>query len=126
MSMILSVEEIEQLRVKLSAHPAAIAAIDTIDDCDGDLEDAAITLAIQVGMEPNTSDRWLDGLAKRWRAVICQSELREQLAQEVTADAIAALAAKTSLPLKLATPVAIYVIKTGTTSFCEPLEEKLQ
>lgn len=126
MTITITPEEIEQLRAEFTAYPEALKALDEIADCEGDLEDAAIALAIQVGQEPSTNDRWIDGLAKRWRHLICQADLKEQLEDGLTADTLTAFATQTSLPLKLATPVALYVIKTGIDRFCQPLAEKIQ
>jgi len=126
MSIILVSEEIEQFRVDLAGCPPALAALDEIEDCDGDLEDAAINLAIQAGMEPDTSDRWLEGLAKRYRYILCQATFKEALEDGLNAEWLPALATETTLPLKLATPVAIYVIKTGVAAFCQSFEAKLQ
>lgn len=126
MSIIVTLEEIEQFRASLSEYPDALSALDAIEDCEGDLEDAAIVLAIQSGQEPDTSERWIDGLAKRWRHIICQANLKENFADGLTADALTSLTANTALPVKLATPVAIYVVKTGIDSFCQALEAKLK
>ena len=126
MGITITPEEIEQLRSDLADLPLALAALDEIEDCDGDLEDASIALAIQVGQLPETNDRWIDGLAKRWRHLICQAELKESLEDALTTDGLTTLATQTGLPLKLATPVALYVIKTGVQRFCEPLEEKIR
>ncbi|MBD1871459.1 hypothetical protein H6F93_32625 [Leptolyngbya sp. FACHB-671] len=118
-------EEIAQYRSELSASPEALRALDMIEDCEGDLEDAAIALALQARQEPDTSDRWLEGLAKRCRAVLCQSDLRANLAAGSLQDAMRSLTKATELPPSLATPVIIYVLKTGLEDFCKPLEEKL-
>ncbi|HEY9615549.1 MAG TPA: hypothetical protein V6C64_01820 [Microcoleaceae cyanobacterium] len=126
MNITITPEEIEQFRAEFTAYPEVLKALDEISDCEGDLEDAAIALAIQVGQEPSTNDRWIDGLAKRWRHVICQAELKELLEDGLTADTLTTFATQTSLPLKLATPVAIFVLKTGVDRFCEPLTEKIQ
>lgn len=126
MRIILTAEEIEQFRAGLADCPAALAALDAIADCEGDLEDAAIGLAIQSGQEPDTIDRWLEGLAKRWRHIICEATLREELEDDLNTEVLTTLASQTTLPLKLATPVAIYVIKTGLPSFCAALEAKIQ
>lgn len=126
MSVMLTYDELEHYRVVLKEHSEALLALDEIADCDGDLEDAAINLAIQVGLEPNTSDRWLDGIAKRWRHVLCQSELKEGLSHGLNPESIAQLATSTSLPLKLATPIAIYVTKVGVQDFCLTFESKIQ
>lgn len=126
MSILVTPAEIEQFRSQLADYPDALAALNEIEDCDGDLEDASIALGIQVGQEPDTNDRWIEGLAKRWRHVICQAELKDNFATELTGNTLLALTEHTTLPLKLATPVAIYVIKTGIQAFCEPLEEKIR
>ncbi|NJL37047.1 MAG: hypothetical protein HC899_09920 [Leptolyngbyaceae cyanobacterium SM1_4_3] len=118
-------EEIAQYRSELSASPEALRALDMIEDCEGDLEDAAITLALQARQEPDTSERWLEGLAKRWRAVLCQADIRASLAAGTLQDVLRSLSQETDLPPILATPVIIYVLKAGIEDFCKPLEEKL-
>ena len=126
MSIIVTPEEIVQFRAELASYSEALAALDELADCEGDLEDAAISLAIQVGQEPDTNDRWIEGLAKRWRHVICQENLRENLDQGAIANALLLMTEHTTLPLKLATPVTIYVLKTGVSDFCEALTVKIQ
>lgn len=118
-------EEIEYYRAELAEYPEALAAIAVLEDCEGDLEDAAIALAIQTGQEPNTSEKWIDGLAKRWRHVLCEAALQEQLEDGLTGEVLSTITTHTSLPLRLATPVAIFVVKTGVENFCQPLSEKL-
>ena len=126
MSIIVTPEEIEQFRAELANYSEALAALDELADCEGDLEDAAISLAIQVGQEPDTNDRWIEGLAKRWRHVICRDSLKENLELGATANALLLMTEHTTLPLKLATPVTIYVLKTGVADFCQALEAKIQ
>ncbi|MBF2029717.1 MAG: hypothetical protein IGS48_23665 [Oscillatoriales cyanobacterium C42_A2020_001] len=125
MSFIIMPEEIEQYRTDLADYPEALNALDVLEDCEGDLEDASITLAIQSGQEPDTSERWIDGLAKRWRHIICQADLKESLEDGLSGEVLTALTSSTDLPTRLATPVAIFVIKTRIENFCKPLEEKL-
>ncbi|MBD2020566.1 hypothetical protein H6F43_10235 [Leptolyngbya sp. FACHB-36] len=126
MSITVTLEEIEQWRSAFADYPDALVALDEIADCEGDLEDAAIVLAIQVGQEPDTSDRWLDGLVKRWRYVICQPQVKQEFEHGLTPSALSALVSASALPLKLATPVAIYVSKTNIQDFCLAFEAKLQ
>jgi hypothetical protein len=126
MSIKVTLEEIEQLRAELADYPDALVALDEIEFCEGDLEDAAIVLGIQVGQEPDTSDRWIDGLAKRWRHVICQASLKASLETGLTANLLVLLTEQTTLPLKLAIPVGLYVIKTGVQDFCQLFEAKIQ
>ncbi|MCU0524569.1 MAG: hypothetical protein MUF72_07065 [Elainella sp. Prado103] len=123
--IILSPQEIAQYRSELSGNETALQALDMIEDCEGNLEDAAISLALQVGQEPDRSDQWLDGMAKRWRVFLCQIGIREALMQGSIASSVALLAQETSIPALLATPVVLYVVKTGISDFCKPLQEKL-
>ncbi len=112
--------EIAHYRSELSSIPDALRALDMIEDCEGDLEDAAIALALQVGQEPDRSDRWLDGLAKRWRVFLCQQFALDGVG---LATVVQALVGETSLPAVLATAVVIYILKTGVENFCKPLRE---
>ena len=118
-------EEIAQYRSELSADSGALAALDVAEDCEGDLEDAAIALALKAGQEPDQSDRWLEGFAKRWRAYICQSGFRQSVGTGAIAKGVQLLAAEMAIPSGLATLVLIYIHKMGVDIFCQPLEEKL-
>jgi hypothetical protein len=118
-------EEIEQYRTELADDPIALRALEMIEDCEGDLEDAAIALALHVGQEPDQSDYWLDGVAKRWRVSLCSSDLKESLLAGSVAHVVRSLSTDTMLPSALATPIALYVLKTGVETFCQPLQEKL-
>ncbi|MFM7449409.1 MAG: hypothetical protein ACKO24_12525 [Leptolyngbyaceae cyanobacterium] len=113
---------LQQLRTALVHLPEALGAIDTLEACEGDLEDAAISVAIEVGQEPDVSDRWIEGLAKRWRHIICQPEMKVVLQAPLTAVAIQQLASTTRLPLKLATLVALYVQQAKVQEFCYSFE----
>lgn len=123
--IVITSQEVAQFRSELADFPEALRALDAIEDCEGDVEDAAISLALQVGQEPNTSENWLDGLAKRCRVAVCDPELREDLADGRLKTAVEALVKKKVCPEVLATPVVIYVVKMGINDFCAPLETKL-
>lgn len=123
--IVINAAELAQYRTALSADPIAQKALDFIEDCEGDLEDAAITIGLRVGQEPTESENWLDGLAKRWRVILCDALLHEALQTGAIAEAVKLLASETTLPAPLATPVVLYVLKTGLDDFCQPLQEKL-
>jgi hypothetical protein len=123
--MIVTLKEIENYRTELADDPVSLRALDMIEDCEGDLEDAAIALALQSGQEPNESDRWLESLSKRWRSFLCQAGLKDYLLSGSIANAVKLLAAETDIPVALATPVILFAIKTGVEDFCKPLQEKL-
>ena len=113
--------EIAQFRsdlAQLTDYPDALGALDEVEDCEGDVEDAAIVLALQSGMEPNRSEQMLEGLAKRWRPIICQDAVMEPLTAGSIAPLVALLAEDESLPVQLIALVAIYVVKTGVSEFC--------
>ncbi len=57
-------------------------------------------------------------LAQKLSKIICQEEFDELMSGVLTA-AIATLAASGNIPIALATPVVIYVAKTGVKQFCE-------
>jgi hypothetical protein len=125
MAILISSEDIELWQTELASSSEALAALNVLADCEGDLEDAAITVALQVGQEPDISDRWIEGLAKRWRHVICHADLRERLEDGLSTDVLALVRSETELPVRLALLVAIYVNKTGLETFCKPLEAKI-
>lgn len=121
--MKITFQEIAQFRSQLSEYADAMKALDVVEDCDGDLEDAAMVLAIRAGFEPQRENsEWLDALARKCRAVICQAEFRDDLLKGSVAEAIAYLAATPLLPGILATPVIMYVLHQGISDFCLPLE----
>ncbi len=125
MRIVLSFQEIAQWRSQLFAYTDALQALDEIENCDGDLEDAAIGLAIRVGQEPTTSEGWLEGLAKRYRAVICAKGVKNNLLTDNWAEGFGELLKANICPPILVTPVLIYVWKTGVENFCEPLAYKI-
>ncbi|WAL60553.1 hypothetical protein [Thermocoleostomius sinensis] len=123
--IIVTREEVEQYRTELADEASALSALDMLEDCEGNLEDAAIALGLRVGQEPDRSEDWLDGLAKRWRAFVCQTGIKESLQSGSIATAVKLLAAESTMPDVLALPVVLYVVKTGVEEFCKPLQEKL-
>ncbi|PZV27761.1 MAG: hypothetical protein DCF12_02810 [Snowella sp.] len=122
--LFLTSQEIAQYRSQLALFPDALLALDCIEDCEGNIEDAALTLAIQVGQQPDRTD-WLDGLAKRCRVEICRSEFRDELLTGNIATAVECLIETKICPKVLVTPVILYALKSGIESFCEPLTFKL-
>ncbi|WP_445245191.1 hypothetical protein [Microcoleus sp. OTE_8_concoct_300] len=123
--VIITSQQIAQFRSQLAEYPEALKALDAIEDCEGNIEDAAISLAIQAGQEPNISENWLDGLAKRCRVAICKSEVKEELTNGELNAAFRDLVAAKICPEILVASVIIYVFKTGVNEFCEPLEYQL-
>ncbi|MFQ4141345.1 hypothetical protein [Chlorogloeopsis sp. ULAP02] len=122
-----TVQEIALFRSQLADDPRAMEALDMIEDCEGDLEDAAMTLAIRVGQEPERANsEWLDALARKWRAVICEQGFREDLLNGSVKGIIERLNTMPTFPKILATPVLMYILKQGINNFCEPLDALLE
>lgn len=119
-----TLEEISHFRSQLANYPDILKALDVIEDCDGDLEDAALVLAIEVGQQPDSSV-WLDGFAKRYRPALCEQGVRENLLNGELTAVVEYLTGNQILPLILAAPVLMYIMKQGVNDFCEPLELKL-
>ena len=117
-------KEIAQFRSQLADDSSAMEVLDLIEDCEGDLEDAAMSLAIRAGQEPEIANsEWLAALARKWRAVICQQEFREDLLNGSVKGMIEHLKTVQTFSIILAVPVLIYVLKQGVNNFCEPLDE---
>ncbi|MGB7439462.1 MAG: hypothetical protein WA919_00205 [Coleofasciculaceae cyanobacterium] len=124
---IVNSQQIAQFRSELSNYPEAMQALDAIEDCEGDLEDAAIALAIRAGQQPQINNaEWLDSLARKCRAVICQPEFREDLLKGSYASVIKYLAKTPLVPEILATPVLMYVVSQDVQIFCEPLDGQFE
>ncbi len=120
-------KEIAQFRSQLADDPRAMEVLDLIEDCEGDLEDAAMTLAIRAGQEPERANsEWLDALARNWRAVICDPGFRDNLLNGSVQGMMQYLITMPTFPKILATPVLIYVLKQGVNNFCEPLDSLKQ
>lgn len=109
-------EEIEQFREQLRDYPNALLELDVINECEGNLEDAATVIALEAGVEQVQSDL-LDKLSQRCRNVICQEDMKEEL-PVLLAAITEFLAAGSGFPPGLATPLAIFVTKIGLKKFC--------
>ncbi|ACK66030.1 conserved hypothetical protein [Rippkaea orientalis PCC 8801] len=116
----LTLSEITYYRSRLADYPDAILVLDEIIACDGDLEDAAINLAIAAGQLPDCTD-WLDGLAKRYRVELCQEMIQQELSQGNVIPVINHLIQSKIGPDILVIPVVFYVMKIGINNFCAPL-----
>ena len=116
----LTTQEVADYRSQLAIYEEALMALDEIEDCEGNIEDAAIALAIQAGQQPDRLD-WLDGLAKRLRVGICQPQFTKDLLNNQLASTVEYLLNSELCPRILVTPVVIYAVKQGISDFCEPL-----
>lgn len=120
--IVLTSEEITLLKSSFADMPAALEALREIGDCDGDVEDAAISLALKSNQEPDTNERWLGDFSKRYRHVVCKEDFRGAIAQGEFKNLVIHLAQKTDCPELIALPVALYVYKTGVDDFCHSFD----
>lgn len=120
--IVLTSKEITRLKSDFADTPAALEALREIEDCDGDVEDAAISLALKSDQEPSTNEEWLRAFSKRYRHVVCQEEWRGAIAQGELRALMLHLAKKTDCPELIALPVALYVHKTGVDEFCHSFD----
>jgi hypothetical protein len=114
-------KEIIEFRTQFVDNPEALAALDAIEECKGNLEAAAQLIAVETTDEEvslRADSNYLEKLAQKLSKIICQEEFGELMTGVLTA-AIATLAASGNIPVALATPVVIYVAKIGTKKFCE-------
>jgi len=114
-------EEITQFRSQLADSPEALAALDAIEECKGNLEEAAKLIVVETTdteVSLRGDSNYLEKLVQKLSNIICQEEFDDLMTGVLTA-AIATLAASGNIPIALATPVIIYVAKIGTKKFCE-------
>jgi hypothetical protein len=115
----ITIAEIARFRSELADNPDAIIALDTIEDCEGDLEDAAIVLAIRDGLEPDQANsRWLEGLARQCRGILCQAEFQPDIKKGFLKPAVEHLKTTGFVPVKQVFLVVIYAWKIGIDDFC--------
>lgn len=123
--MQLTTEEIIEYKQQLATYKPALIALEAIEDCEGDLEGAATSLAIEVGQRVDRVD-WLDGMAKRCRVAICQDNFQQDLQENQIATLVGYLLERKLCPPLLVVPIVIYVLKKGLDDFCQPLNYKLK
>lgn len=117
-------EQLSQLRDQLANYPPALEALREIEACEGDLEDAAISLAIQAGQFPQEDNgAWLADVAKRCRALLCAEIPRHNFQAGAIDKVILTVANAKLVPAILATPVVLYVVEQGLDNFCAPLDQ---
>jgi hypothetical protein len=120
-------EEIEQFREQLRDYPDAIAALDVVEACEGDLERAARVLARRSGAEDDrfVSNRLEQGI-KQCRDAICEKEFKDYLLPELL-EAVKESLAASSQPFlaALETPVTLYFAKVGVNTFCKSTDSAL-
>lgn len=109
-------QEISQFRSQMTDIPEALVALDTIEECEGYLDDAVSLLVMRETAQQ--TDRSLNDWLQKIRQFICQEEIREALESGLIAPIIEPLAASAGIPLGTATALSILVFKLGARKFC--------
>ncbi|MEH1923569.1 hypothetical protein [Nostoc sp.] len=109
-------EEISQFRRQLANSPEALTALDTIEECEGYLDDAVALLVMRETAQE--ADRGLNDWLEKCRQFFCQEEVREALESGLLAPAIEAIAIGVPIPPGMATALSICVFKLGAKKFC--------
>ena len=130
----LSADQWQRWRSVLADYPDVLIAIDSIEDCEGDLNDAALSLALKARLEPDGSLDWLMHFAKRFRPQIChgaypKGEDSESKGINLAGEGMEAqvvqgvrhLAAESECPNLLVLPVVLWALGQGLDDFCKGL-----
>lgn len=110
----LTSEEIQQYREELAGNADALAALDVIEECEGDLQDAIILMKMrETGTEPDKSLD-LDELAAKCRPFICSAKTKKVF------KLIGIVAGCLQFPVTLVVPVVLFVVEDiGLDTFCK-------
>jgi len=117
-------EEIAKFRAELANYPEALEALDVIEECDYNLEDAAEVLAdteaLRKGGSKKPDVNLLDELAEQLRDVICKDEFRNGMLNDSVNVAVGVLLASSTVnPAVLVIPAFMYVMRKGINKFCD-------
>jgi hypothetical protein len=121
-------EEIELFRQQLRDYPEAMASLDVVEACEGDLERAARVLARRAGAEDDRFvSNWLEQGIKQFRDAICEKEFKDDSLPGLL-EALKESLAASSQPFlaALETPVALYIAKVGVNDFCKSPDSALE
>lgn len=119
-SMKLTPEEIAKFRSELADNSKALADLDAIERCEGDLEQAARILARRADIEEVRAGITWESALKQAHQVVCDDKFKEGLAPDLIGGVISALiTAGNPLLVAVATPCASYIVKVSLTEFCK-------
>ena len=125
----LTSEQIAIYRSELADNSDFLAALDVIEEWDGDFADAAESIATRngiEGVEDNADMRWFVIVLNKCRESICQQRyeiVREKIVPALIPTLTEMVAASFLCPpgiaTLLSTPIAIYVQEEGMDKFCQ-------
>jgi hypothetical protein len=124
-------EEVAKFRAELADYPEALTALDIIEEWDGDLADAAESIATRngiEGVEDNADLRWFFAMLVKIRDLtkICEPEnqnFRENYLPVLIPPIADVMSSSFGCPpgiaSLLATPFAVYIKEEGMEKFCQ-------
>jgi hypothetical protein len=122
----LTSEQIAKYRSELADNPDFLAALDVIEEWDGDLADAAESIATLngiEGVEDNADLRWFVIVLNKCRDSICQPKLREKylpaLIPTLTGIIAGYLMCPPPVAVILSAIVAVFIQDQGLDKFCQ-------
>ena len=125
----LTSEQIAKYRSELADNSDFLAALDVIEEWDGDLADAAESIATRngiEGIEDNADLRWFVVILQKCRGYICQPKyenLREKylpaLIPPLTDFIAGAFMCPPGIAGILSAPIALYISEEGMDKFCQ-------
>jgi hypothetical protein len=125
----LTSEQIAKYRSELADNSDFLAALNVIEEWDGDLADAAESIATRngiEGVEDNADMRWFVIVLNKCRDSICQKRyeiVREKIVPALIPTLTEMIAASFLCPpgiaTLLSTPIAIYIQEEGMDKFCQ-------
>jgi hypothetical protein len=116
-------EEIAKFRSELTGNPEAIAQLDIIERCEGNLEQAARILARRAEIEDVRAGITWESALQQARQVVCDEKFKEGLAPDLIGGIFGALvAAGNPLLVAVATPCSAYIVKVSLTEFCKTMK----
>ena len=121
-------EEVAKFRSQLADYPEALADLDVIEHCEGNLEQAARVLARRAGMEEvkSSTKNWNLALQKA-HEIVCDEKFKKGLIPGLIGGLIGALSSSGGpLLAAVATPTSIYIVQVGIDSFCQAKQSNLE
>jgi hypothetical protein len=123
---IITSEELSKFRTSLQEYGEdALQALEAVEECHGNLEEAMEIVMINAGMEPvRGDDEWLDKLVKELRHFICDPDFKDFFISDAYALALGYLLAKTDHPATVLILVILYLFRKGLNYFCQSEQEQ--
>ncbi|MCV6637405.1 hypothetical protein [Candidatus Albibeggiatoa sp. nov. NOAA] len=120
MSYTLTAQEIAEFRTALHDQPIALESLDSLEECDGNLNAAMEIALFKAGYEfSRGDDDWIDweNILKDVKPIICNDDFQSTIVDGFWAMAFASLAAVYPHTILIA-PILAYLKKKGIKHIC--------